>query len=56
MSVSAVGSTPIIPTTPERLEAPGPDRDGDDKTAKNTTPVQTTASAPGVGQLLNKLV
>lgn len=58
MSVSTIGSTPVIPSNPEPIERPGSDRDGDndDKTVKNTPPVQAAPTAPGIGQLVNKLV
>lgn len=56
MSVSAVSSSPVMPTAPERTEK-GPDRDGDsdDRGAVQAQPVQA-ATAPGVGQLVDKKV
>ncbi|NVO14038.1 MAG: hypothetical protein HXX10_08375 [Rhodoplanes sp.] len=56
MSVSAISSAPVMPTAPERAEAPGPDRDGDsdDRGAVQAQPVQA-ATAPGTGQVVDKL-
>jgi hypothetical protein len=56
MSISAVGSAPVAPTTPERAEGPGPDHDGDsdDKGGVSAAPVQSTP-APGTGLQVNKL-
>jgi hypothetical protein len=53
MSVSAVGSAPVLPISGERAEGPGPDHDGDadDKAVK--APVQS-APAPGTGAVVNK--
>ena len=54
MSVSAVGSAPVMPMTNERAEGPGPDHDGDsDDRAIAPQPVQA-APAPGTGQVVNK--
>ena len=54
MSISAVGSTPPIPASSEKLEAPGPDHDGDaDDTA--AAPQATSAPlAPGTGLIVDK--
>ena len=54
MSVSAVGSAPVMPMSNERAEGAGPDHDGDsDDRAIAPTPVQA-APAPGTGQVVNK--
>jgi hypothetical protein len=56
MSVSAIGSTPVMPKPPERSERPAPDRDSDsDDKAVQAKPVQA-ATTPGVGQLVDKRV
>jgi len=54
MSVSAVGSAPVAPTTPERAEGPGPDHDGDSDDAGAITQALQAAPAPGTGLIVNK--
>jgi hypothetical protein len=54
MSISAVGSTPILPVVPEKAESPGPDRDGDaDDAGIRMSPAQA-APRPGTGLLVDK--
>lgn len=54
MSISAIGSAPVMTIKPESAEGPGPDRDGDsDDSAVKAAPVQATP-APGTGQLVDK--
>jgi hypothetical protein len=51
MSVSAVGSTPVVPKAPERTE--GADHDADDKGAAAAASVKA-AAAPGTGLAVDK--
>jgi hypothetical protein len=54
MSVSSVGSVPVIPMGGERAEGPGPDHDGDsDDGGAVAAPVQA-APAPGTGKVVDK--
>jgi hypothetical protein len=53
MSISVVGSAHIAPVSPEKVEGPGPDRDGDADDAGAKPPVQA-APAPGTGIVLDK--
>jgi hypothetical protein len=59
MSISSVGSAPVMPVRPEGMEGPGPDHDGDsdDGGAVNNTmtqALQKAAVAPGIGQTVDK--
>jgi hypothetical protein len=53
MSISAVGSAPIVPTGSEKAEEPGPDYDGDSDDAGVKAPVQA-APTPGTGVAVDK--
>jgi len=53
MSVSAIGSAPVMPMSSERAEGAGPDHDGDSDDAAVQAPVQA-APAPGTGVIVNK--
>jgi hypothetical protein len=57
MSVSAIGSTPVIPTKPESAEGPGPDHDGDsdDTGSASTATAPSAPLAPGTGLAVNKV-
>ena len=52
MSISAVGSTPVMPTSSEKTEAPGPDHDGDSDDMATKAAVQA-APAPGTGTVVD---
>jgi hypothetical protein len=59
MSISSVGSAPVMPVRPESMEGPGPDNDGDadDGGAMSATMAQAAqkaAVAPGIGQTVDK--
>jgi hypothetical protein len=56
-SISAVASTPVMPTKPETAEGPGPDHDGDsdDKAAVAPAPATSASLAPGTGLVVNKV-
>ena len=54
MSVSAVGSAPITPTSPEKAEGPGPDHDGDSDDAGAATKALQSAPAPETGLVVDK--
>ena len=53
MSISAVGSAPVMPISSERAEGAGPDHDGDSDDAGVKAPVQALP-APGTGQVVDK--
>jgi hypothetical protein len=54
MSVGSVGAVSTPPVMSERMEGPGPDRDGDaDDAGAVQAPVQA-APAPGTGQVVDK--
>jgi hypothetical protein len=52
MSISAVGSAPVMPTSSEKVEAPGPDHDGDSDDMATKAAVQA-APAPGTGTVVD---
>jgi hypothetical protein len=54
MSISAVGSTPVIPTTPQQVQAPDPSHDGDSDDAGAATQAVKAAPAPGTGLVTDK--
>jgi hypothetical protein len=53
MSIAAVGGAPSTPISPEKIEGPGPDHDGDPDDTGLQAPVQA-APAPGTGAVVDK--
>ena len=56
MQIGSVGSAPQVAATakaPESVEGPGPDHDGD---ADDAAGVAKSATAPGVGTVVDKTV
>jgi hypothetical protein len=54
MSVSAVGSAPVIPVSPERMEGAGPDHDGDADDTGAVAQATQAPAAPGTGIVVDK--
>ena len=53
MSISAISSSHTAPISPEKVEGPGPEHDGDSDDKSAQAPVQASPP-PGTGTVVNK--